>query len=249
MIAQQSRTTRLLSVLGLTQRPVAALFCLFLLVDVLLVVVHIVFKLIGEPPGFFDLAADRSYGEFANGMKMLWAAAMLILLTVRERAPVFALGALAFIYMITDDWLVFHERFGAAFAHAHPGLGLFAPHVGELLWMLGLAILFGTLGLLTYARSPAGARRICIVLLALFVMLAVFAVGLDAVHHMLFDSMPFNVTFNIPFTPVEDGGELLILTTMTAFLFAVAFTEHRPELGGRLARLATMPRLRATRIG
>ncbi|MCL1840302.1 MAG: hypothetical protein FWF75_00920 [Propionibacteriaceae bacterium] len=241
MTPQQSRTMRLLSTLGLTHRPAAAFLCLLLLVDVLLVGIHVVRKILGEPPGGpFDLAIDRSYAEIINGVKMIWSAAMLILLTVRDRAPVFLIGALAFLSMLFDDWFMFHEQFGSAFSEANPHMGIFAVHTGELLWIFGIAILFGAFGLLTYVYSPVEARRVCIVLLALFAVLGVFAVGLDAAHHMFLDLL----SFNVPFAPVEDGGELLAMTAMTGFLFAVAFTAHRPPLAGRLARIAAMPHRR-----
>ena len=92
--------------------------------------------------------------------------------------------------------------------------------------------------LVAQRRSPQPAREVSIVLILLFVVLACFAIGLDAVHHIVFGGPEFDV----PFTTLEDGGELLVMSVMTAFLFAVAFTDHRPRLAGFLGRIAQWPR-------
>lgn len=238
-VTSERTTSRLVSVLGLGARPVAALLILLLIADVALILLHLCLKIFGEPSGYaFDLGAERSYGEFMNYLKMLWSGAILLLLAYRDRAAVSAVWALGCAYMLGDDWFQFHERFGAFLAEASPMFGPLTAHVAELLWMLGAGVALGLLVLVAQRRSPQPAREVSIVLILLFVVLACFAIGLDAVHHIVFGGPEFDV----PFTTLEDGGELLVMSVMTAFLFAVAFTDHRPRLGGPLGRIAQWPR-------
>ncbi|GGH33682.1 hypothetical protein [Microbacterium album] len=226
------------SLLGINTRPAAPLLVLLLLADAGLILLHLSLKVFGEPSGYtFDLGAERSYGEFMNYLKMLWSAVLLLMLAARHRTPVFAVWAVACVYMLGDDWFQFHEKFGYFFAAQYPELGPLAAHVGELVWMLAAGLVVLVLVLVTHVRAPLEARKISIILLALFTVLAAVAIGLDAVHHMLFS----HPVFDVPFTTAEDGGELLVMTVMTAFLFATAVADHRPPLRGLLARIAELP--------
>ena len=131
-VTSERTTSRLVSVLGLGARPVAALLILLLIADVALILLHLCLKIFGEPSGYtFDLGAERSYGEFMNYLKMLWSGAILLLLAWRDRAAVSAVWALGCAYMLGDDWFQFHERFGAFLAEASPVFGPLTAHMGS----------------------------------------------------------------------------------------------------------------------
>ena len=74
-------------------------------------------------------------------------------------------------------------------------------------------------------RAGPSARSFSRNLAALFTVLIFFGVVIDAGHH-LFLEYP---VFDAPMTSLEDGGEIVTMSFVVSFLFAVAFAGHRPD--------------------
>lgn len=223
------------ALLGTGAAPVGGLLALLLLADIALIGLHLSLKIFGEPSGYtFDLGVDRGYGELVQYLKSLWAGALAALLAVRRRAAVLAAWALVCGYLLADDWFQLHERFGAAFAERVPALGSLANDVGELVWTGGVGLVLLTVVAVTHVRAAARDRAVPAVLVVLFGVLVLLGIVLDAVHHTILE-IP---AFDVPLTTLEDGGELVALSVIVTFLFAVAFTGHEPVLGRRLSFLA-----------
>ncbi|MGW8481808.1 hypothetical protein ACWGJP_01620 [Microbacterium sp. NPDC055903] len=215
-----------LTTLGLADRHSAALLAMLVSIDLVLIACYVAQSLFGFPGGFvFDLGADRGYGEFLQYAKWLWSALLLAALAVSARMPVAWAWMAACLYLLFDDAFLLHERAGWAFRDMVPGGPGWAVHTGEILFigLIGVLIVIGVT--LTHRRTDAALRGISWVMAALMAGIALFGVVIDAIHHLLFPG-PGLRSF---FTTIEDGGELLVLSLVVAFLFAAATGGHRPE--------------------
>ena len=85
-----------------------------------------------------------------------------------------------------------------------------------------------------HARAGSRDRAVSAVLIVLFGALVFFGIVVDAVHHLVFPGPGLRPLFTV----LEDGGEMVVLSIIVAFVFAVALCGHRPTLDGRLGALA-----------
>lgn len=238
MRANARSTTGVARALGLTNGAAAGVLVMLVVIDAALIAFHLSMKYLGHPEEYvFDLGADRSYGEFFQYMKNVWAILLLAALAVRRRAGVFVAWAVVCAYFLADDAFQLHERAGWAAHAAFPGVGA-AMHIAELAWLAGVGILLAGVVLATHVRAAPEDRAVSTVLVVLFGLLILFGVVVDAVHHLVFPGR----VFDAPFTTLEDGGELVALSLVVAFLFAVTLCAHRPQLSGWWVRLAGAPR-------
>lgn len=210
--------------LGTRRGPAAGLVVMLLSIDAALILFHLSMKYLGHPEEYvFDLGADRSYSEFFQYAKNTWAIMLLGLLLFRRRAAVYGAWALVCGYFLFDDAFQLHERAGMAMVAAVPEWGAAAQHIGELVLMGSVGIVLVAAVFLTHRRASAEDRAVSRLLTVLFAVLILVGVGLDAAHHLL---LPQPV-FDAPLTTVEDGGELIVLSLVVAFVFAVAICGHR----------------------
>jgi len=221
------------STLGIRGGPSAGIVMMLVLIDVALITFHLSMKYLGHPQEYvFDLGADRGYGEFMQYAKNAWAMLLLFVLLLRRRSAVYAAWAVVCAYFLVDDAFQLHEQAGWAMADAVPGWGGAAVHIGELTLMALVGLVLVVVVAATHIRAAPPDRGVSIVLAGLFTVLIVVGVGFDAIHHLFFT----DAVFDAPFTTVEDGGELLTLSLIVGFLFAVAFCGHDPALARRAAR-------------
>lgn len=200
--------------------PVAGFWLLLVLADAVLIAAHLSLKTIGEPSGFwFDLGVDRGYAEFFQYLKIGWSAALAILLWRRARNLVFAVWALVFAVYVTDDWFQLHERAGSEAAALFPEVPA-AWHVGELAMTGAVGVVLVALVWWTYRRADAMGQRATLTLALLMSALVAVGIVLDAVHHVLLTGPAFDV----PLTTLEDGGELLLMSVVAAYLLGTTFT-------------------------
>lgn len=220
--------------LGVDRGPGAGLLAMFVVVGVVLVLAHLSMKVTGNPAEYtWDLGADRGFGEFFSYMLIGWATLLTALLALQRRSAVLAAWSAVCGYYLLDDALQIHEWAGFAVADRLPHWGEPAIHLGELAWMAMVGVVLATAVVLTHRRATRRDRAVSAVLVMLFALLIAVGVGLDAIHHLLL-SAP---VFDVPFTTLEDGAEIMLASVLVAFLFSVAFAGHQPVPRGRLARL------------
>jgi hypothetical protein len=211
------------------------LLWLLMLADVVIIGLHLSMKIIGEPQEYtFDLGADRGFGEFFQYLQIAWAAMMLIILTVRTRVGVYAAWALVCVFFAADDGLQLHEQAGFATMAVFPELGTLAIHLGELAWTGAIGAVLIVIVSIAHWRAAADARAISRVIAGLFGVLIFFGVVLDGIHHIFLEYPAFDV----PMTTIEDGGEIVAMSLMVVFLFAVTFAGHDTSEGQRGRQLA-----------
>ncbi|TWH32254.1 hypothetical protein L600_001900000330 [Isoptericola variabilis J7] len=105
--------------------------------------------------------------------------------------------------------------------------------MGELVWLAGVAAAVGIVVLVLHLRTRGLPRALSAVLVALAAALFACGVIIDYLHAAV--STP---ALDPYVTLLEDGGEIAMMSLVVAFLFGVAFVDHRPELRGRWARLS-----------
>jgi hypothetical protein len=223
-----------MEVLGVRSGPARGLLVMCLSVVGVLAGAHLAHLIVGRPSdSAFHLGIERSFGEVFFMVLTVWTVALLAVAAGRLRSGVPIAWAAAFGYLFVDDWFGVHERVGGPIGQR---LGTDF-HVGELVWLVGLAVVLGSALLVLHLRSRGDARALSAVLFGLGLPLLFCGVVLDLAHGR-------NTSEAIEpwITLLEDGGEIAVMSVVVAFLFAVAYTGHRPRVGRRWGTLLGVPR-------
>lgn len=189
--------------------------------DLLFIVLHWVHVHTGILTSeLWSIARDRGYAEMFQYLKYAGIMLALAQLFRKTRLPVLLLWIGVFGFLLLDDSMRIHERFGlgmVAWAHI-PDFGtLRGRDVAELIYAaIGAAVLAPVL-VVAYIRSSPMARAISADLLLLLIALLIFAVGGDTIHRLL-----SNTAFDGMAGIVEDGGEMLVLS-LTCFYVSRAY--------------------------
>jgi hypothetical protein len=216
----------------------AILFC----ADLVLVTIHL-----AQPyfealrPRHFSLEADRGIAEYYQYLKQAIVVLAMLWCWRRTKAPSFFVWSLFFALMLYDDSHSLHEGVGEdlAAAWALPGVfGLRPQDLGELLFAAAVGVLTVSLLLAVNAfeRGAAAAHTLNVVLL--LAALAVCGVLVDAIHVIAYFS---GSRLAWVLAVIEDGGELLIMSLITAYAGRLAVYGLRARLPlpldvGRLLR-------------
>ncbi len=164
----------------------------------------------------WSIGYDRGFGEMFQYLKYGAIVLALAYSFHRTRLPVLLMWIGVFGFLLLDDSMRIHERFGlgmTAWAHLPDFGGLRGRDFGELIYAAIGAVVLTPVLVLTYMRSSPMARAISADLLLLLIMLLVFAVGGDTIHRLLTNTM-----FDTLAALVEDGGEMLVLSLTCCYV-------------------------------
>lgn len=204
---------------------------LLIAADLAFIFLHVIYTetslLRGRP---FSLEADNGLPEAYQYVKQFWVALCMVALFRRTRAVVYSGWALVFAFLLMDDAFQFHESVGKwlGVRFAFPAvLGLRPDDLGELLFAAtvgGVTILLIGFG---FWRGDSHARSVSRDMALLLVALAVLGVGFDIVHVIAyFEARPLARFLLI----LEDGGEMLVVSLMVAYMFNVLNHQGRATL-------------------
>ncbi|MGW2095982.1 hypothetical protein [Promicromonospora sukumoe] len=248
--------TRAVEALGLHHRPAAGLLGMLVTVALGLNLLFLTHSFLGVPehPGF-RFEKERGIPAVVGFVYTAWAAGLAAYLAVAHRQAVLAGWSALFAVLLADDFFMLHERMAKVIS-----AGIDVPHpygqpVGEIVWLAftGTALLAAVaIGYRFATPEWRAASRVLLVLLALLVLCGV---GLDAVHGFTTNEGPWHVVMS----SLEDGGEVLLLGVVVAFLYALAFCGHRstpetlaltpgPRTPGRRARIRRILGRRARHV-
>ena len=203
------------------------LLSLLLAADVAVVAMAGAFELGWAHDWNYRLGTESGYAEVVQYIKEYWIALCFAALAWRTRNPVYLVLSVAFTYLLLDDATEIHERGGLWLEQRlglMPTLGLREQDLGELLVSAGAGTVLLISGAAAYRFSDARSRRVALLTLAAVVVLAFFGIGMDLVHQMLAETR-----LAFPLEVVEDGGELVTLSTIAAALFAFLRRELERE--------------------
>ncbi len=175
------------------------------------------------------LDMEASYPEFYQYMKFVWILILLIHIVVVTRNKGYISWMLVFLYFLVDDSLQIHERMGDLFLERvafTPPFNISMEDVGELtaFAIFGLPLL--ALLLWSYYRGSGTYKKISKDLLLLVFVYAFIVVVFDFVHA----GFELSRSMDRVWALVEEGGEMMVVSTMVWYLFRVAFHKGQPPL-------------------
>lgn len=169
-----------------------------------------------------SLEADGGPAEFYQYVKELWVVVCMAFAFVSTRYAAYASWAFVFLLLLVDDATKVHEQVGAWLGHRYalPGaLGLPPEHIGELLFAGAIGtFMLSAIGVAVW-RAPEQSRRISRDMLCLTFVLALAGIFIDGLHVISY----FNGSLLAQvLLVVEDGGEMIVMSALTAYAFHVA---------------------------
>ena len=218
--------------------PQAILLCLLLATDLLFIFFHCLQLAIDYPHGKnFRLNWARGYPENFQYIKFLWGSGLLFWIFIcRRRLPYLLLsGVLA--YLLLDDANEIHEIIGERLVMAYPNAGFWGIHpqdVTEFLTMIAIGTLMLLALALSWFLSRLSERRDVVRIVVLISCIGFFAVVVDFAHGIVGNNPMLDELFRI----IEEGGEMISATLLTASIFFIAFRDQvtkardEPELQG-----------------
>ena len=213
------------TVAPLTERYLATsiLFAMLVGADALFIMMHIVHA--WSPflhNSKYALDADLGMAELYQYLKLLWLLGCLAVAFRQTRRGVYLAWAALFALLLLDDVVQLHETAGVHIAKAlglAAAFGLRDVDYGELIYAAGVGTVAVALVLVTVRRGFRASRQFSADMLFLLFVLAIFGVGFDAVHTFTYFRMPALVDV---LALIEDGGELLVVSVLTAYAFDIA---------------------------
>jgi hypothetical protein len=178
-----------------------------------------------------SLEAEGGMPETYQYIKEFWIAACMAATFWRTRVPVFAIWAGIFAFLLVDDAGQIHEQMGVWLGQLNvlPTMfGLRQNDVGELLFAGAIGVVTVTSVGLAYWRGSEQTRRISRDVLLLVLALAVMGVFVDVLHVISYLQQSL---FAQVLLVIEDGGEMLVMSTLTAYCFHVASHDGRAPVG------------------
>lgn len=197
-----------------TTRDADRLFTLLILTDALLIVLHILHTYTGlfADPNY-SISQDRGYGEMFEYYKEFWVVLILFFMAVRRSNPLYLGWTLLFAYLLVDDSFRLHEDLGRGIANLFgyvSRFGLRANDFGELtVSAVAGTVLFTLIGTAHYF-ADRNQRNFSKKIFVLLLGLVFFGVGVDMLGVVI-----GNPIMDI----IEDGGEMVMVTVITWFVF------------------------------
>jgi len=203
------------------------LLILLLAGDLIFVILHLLHKFSTLlPSSLFSLTRDLGYAEYYQYVKEFCIILLLLALAVRLRKLLYVSYAGLFVYFLLDDFFQIHETAGktlANFVLLQSNFGLRAQDFGELAVYAFMGLIFAILIGLAHYLSDAHTRKFSRQLFILILLLAVFGVVFDMLE-ISTNHPVINPLFNL----IDDGGELLVMSLIIAFVFHFLSTRPKP---------------------
>ena len=182
--------------------------------DLICIGVHVASRLQEEPEPLLLLSSPRGLPELFQYLKEALIAGLLLSVGWRKRVPVLMLWAGLFTYLLFDDLLELHERFGylIAVVFDYPSvLNLRPRDLGEVTVSLIVAGAFLAMIFSFARRCPPAWRDSSLDLACLLALLGFFGVFVDTLH-MAMESLHLR-----GLTLLEDGGEMITMSAIAAY--------------------------------
>ncbi|MBD1858298.1 MULTISPECIES: hypothetical protein [Leptolyngbya] len=185
---------------------------------------------------FYSVERDRGMPEFFQYTKEFWCVLILGFIALRKRVLTYLSWMFLFLYLLLDDSLSIHENLGLYVGNQlgfTTLFGLRSADYGEILvsGVIGLCLLAG-IGF-AYRMGDQVFRKSSKVLIKSLLALVVFGIVTDTIHIVTPDQ------FNKMIGLLEDGGEMLVMSAMTAFIFMLPEQVQQHNLN--LTSVATLP--------
>ena len=225
--------------------PATTLLVLLIAGDLAFIFLHLLDVETGWMRGAkISLEADGGMPETYQYVKEFWMAVCMAITFWRTRVRLYAAWSAVFGFLLLDDAGQVHERVGAWLARTFelPAMfGLRPTDTGELMVAGCVGLTMVSIVALTSWRRGEQSERISRDVLSLICVLGVLGVFVDMLHVVAYlnGSLLAQVLL-----VVEDGGEMVVMSALTAYAFHV--TSHRGRT--RFDLWATVKEIGATEI-
>jgi hypothetical protein len=179
----------------------------------------------GHPAGFLQsiswrLDTDHGFSEIFQYLKAALVTVLLVSSFFALKAKTYIAWSFAFLYIIFDDAYHVHESFGKLVLETSTLPPIFGVegffYADVLAWaVVGLSLTL-VLGFL-YLQEPE-TRKFTRRMAYLFALLFVFAGIVDGIHGAVFVSGLLLPSADVAIVAFEDGGEMIVLTAITAYV-------------------------------
>lgn len=218
--------------------PVLLLLALLIATDFCFMLLHSAFKLkLLSDPNFL-ITQDFGFGEVFQYIKVFWIVGLLVSLWWMRRLGMYLAWAAVYLYLLADDSLRIHEQLGGVIKTAfdlRPAYGLRGQDFGELLVTAGFGLILLVFLSVGFWFADRIARRESYMLLALTGGIGFFGVVVD----MLQSAAPSGWVSSV-FALAEDGGEMVLVSLVLAFVFMLVQTHDKPQPAGVTPASATV---------
>ena len=202
--------------------------CLFLLLlaDLTFILIHVVYKmhLVSNP--VFSIEKEFGFAEIYQYIKEYWIVVSLLIVAIKRSRIVYFAWSSLFIYLLFDDSLQVHEKFGGylvKYFEFQPMFHLRAQDLGELsVSMLFGFLLFTFIGA-SYLFSDHIAKQVSKHLFILVIFLAFFGVLVDMLHI----AIPWGKSL---WVLIEDGGEMLVMSILVWYVLELKTASANPAI-------------------
>lgn len=218
-------------------RVAAAVLVCLLAIDMVFMALHVLQILLLEPgadPSSFladprmSLGTDGGYAEWYGYAKQISSVVVLVLIYRRVRGPAYVAWALTVLVVFVDDFFLVHETLGGEIAERlglGPAFGLRGQDFGELITWAILGVCLLVVLVIAHRRSAPEVRRDSRVLAALLLALGFFGVVVDMLHIKATGRLERFMGLS------EDGGELVVLSVVAAFVVGSMLVSVPPTPG------------------
>lgn len=202
------------------------LLFLLLLADFAFILVHLYYKMHLVLDSLFSIEMDFGYAEVYQYIKEYWIVVLLFMTAIKRSHIIYFAWSLLFLYLLFDDSLQIHEKFGVYLANyfeLHPMFHLRARDFGELIVSMLFGFLLFTFIGASYLFSDHIAKQVSKHLFILVMFVAFFGVLVDMLHI----AIPWGDTL---WGLIEDGGELLVMSIIVSYVFDLK-TDPKDPMG------------------
>lgn len=200
-----------------TRNKILVLLILADICFIFLSIIHETFNFLNDAN--WSITKDRGFAEIFQYIKEAWIFIILFFCWIRSFTLLYFSWTFLFFYILIDDSLQIHERFGsklASFFDFQPAFGLRSIDFGELIIYLVSFSLIILLLAISFYKSSLEERKISKNLFFLLAGLAFFGIFLDFLD-VIVNYMEYH-SITIFTETVEDGGEMLMISIITYYV-------------------------------
>jgi len=200
------------------------LLYLLLQADLVFILFHCFYLIDIVTNPLFSIEKDMAYAEIYQYIKEYWIVVLLFLLAIKERHIIYLSWSLLFMYLLLDDSLQIHERFGSFLVEYYnfkPMFELRAQDFGELSVIILIGLFLFTFIGASYLFIDNPEKKISKNLFTLVVVLAFFGVLVDMIHI----AIPWGKNM---WGLIEDGGEMVIMSVIVWYTFRLKNRQVKP---------------------
>jgi hypothetical protein len=212
------------------------LLIILLALDLVFVIIHYVNALTPLLNSeMFSIGIDNGYAEIFQYLKFSLIIFLFGCLIKRTGTSNYLAWILVFLYLLIDDSIRIHDRFGSYIAWKltfEPPFGLRLMDVGELIVsVMAGSVLIAILSL-AYKKGTILFRKISENIFTLLVIMAFFGVGMDMLHMIIIDKIPetYYRAVNSLLGLVEDGGEMVSVSFILFYCYYLNIRTGVPDL-------------------